>query len=104
MGPSFPKRPITAGGRTNRVSLLLIYIYGILLFLDNVKRARLAYSDALEALKLGNLEDAAEAADEMCYLLALTRIIDPLVEVDNAGKLVSVQIKVILPISKRFHF
>ena len=104
MGPSFPKRPITAEGRTNRVSLLLIYIYVISLFLDNVRRARLAYADALEALKQGNLEDAAEAADEMCYLLALTRIIDPLVEVDNAGKLVSVQIKVILPISKRFHF
>ena len=104
MGPSFPKRPITAKGRTDRVSLLLIYIYVISLFLDNVRRARLAYSDALEALKLGNLEDAAEAADEMCYLLALTRIIDPLVEVDNAGKLVSVQIKVILSISKKFHF
>ena len=54
----------------------------------------------MEALKLGNLEDAAEAADEMCYLLALSRIIDPLVEIDNAGKLVSVQIKVILSITE----
>ena len=71
---------------------------------DNVRRARLAYSNALEALKLGNLEDAAEAADEMCYLLALSRIIDPLVEIDNAGKLVSVQIKVILSIPKSFTF
>ena len=40
------------------------------------------------------MEDAADAANEMCYLLALTKIIDPLVEVDNAGKLVSLQIKV----------
>ena len=103
MGPSFPKRPITAKGRIDRVSLLLSYIYIISLFLDNVRRARLAYSDALEALKLGNLEDAAEAADEMCYLLALSRIIDPLVEIDNAGKLVSVQIKVILSIFRKFH-
>ena len=46
-------------------------------------------------MKLGNLEDAADAANEMCYLLALTKIIDPLVEVDNAGKLVAIQIKVI---------
>ena len=52
-------------------------------------------------MKLGNLEDAADAANEMCYLLALTKIIDPLVEVDNAGKLVSVQIKVILSIFRK---
>ena len=69
---------------------------------DNVRRARSAYSDALEALKVGNPEDAAEAADEMCFLLALSRIIDPLVEIDNAGKLVSVQIKVILSITRNF--
>ena len=103
MGPSFPKRPITAKGRIDRVSSLLIYIYIISLSSDNVRRARHAYSDALEALKLGNLEDAAAAADEMCYLLALTKIIDPLVEVDNAGKLVSVQIKVILSIFRKLH-
>ena len=48
----------------------------------------------MEAFKLGNIEDAAEAANEMCTLLAAAKIIDPLVEVDNAGKLVSVQIKV----------
>ena len=55
-------------------------------------------------MKLNNLEDAADAANEMCYLLALTKIIDPLVEVDNAGKLVSIQIKVILPMIRKFSF
>ena len=52
----------------------------------------------MEAFKLGNIEEAAEAANEMCTLLAAAKIIDPLVEVDNAGKLVSIQLKVILSI------
>ena len=103
MGPSSPKRPTTARGRIGRVSSPLIYIHIISLSSDNVRRARQAYSDALEALKLGNLEDAADAANEMCYLLALTKIIDPLVEVDNAGKLVSVQIKVMPSILRKLH-
>ena len=68
-----------------------------------MRRARHAYAEALEAMKLGNLEDAADAANEMCYLLALTKIIDPLVEVDNAGKLVAIQIKVIPLIFGNFH-
>ena len=37
----------------------------------------------------------------MCTLLAADKINDPLVEVDNAGKLVSVQIKVILSIFRK---
>ena len=49
----------------------------------------------MDALKVGNLDDAVKAADEMMYLLALHRIINPLVEIDMAGKLVSLQIKVI---------
>ena len=56
----------------------------------------------MDALKVGNLDDAAEAADEMCFLLALTRIINPLVEIDMAGKLVSVQLKVILLMTRNF--
>ena len=52
----------------------------------------------MEAFKLGNIEEAAEAANEMCTLLAAAKINDPLVEVDNAGKLVSIQLKVILSI------
>ena len=79
------------------------------LSLDIVRRSRQAYADAEEALRLGNIEDAEEAANEMCTLLAADKINDPLVEVDNAGKLVSVQIKVILsifrklsPLSNRF--
>ena len=55
---------------------------------------RAAHRDALAALRAGNLEEATEAADEMMYLLALHRILNPLVEIDMAGHLVSTNIKV----------
>ena len=89
------RTPTTGRGRTNRVSLHLLYICIISLPSDNVCRARAAHRDALDALKVGNLDDAVEAADEMMYLLALQRIINPLVEIDMAGHLVLLQIKVI---------
>ena len=73
----------------------LFYTFIISLPSDNVRRARAAHRDALDTLKVGNLDDAVEAADEMMYLLALHRIINPLVEIDMAGHLVSLQIKVI---------
>ena len=101
-GAKFPK-DVDYGKRRNRQSKPTPFFltHFISLSLDIVRRSRQAYADAEEALRLGNIEDAEEAANEMCTLLAADKINDPLVEVDNAGKLVSVQIKVILSIFRK---
>ena len=101
-GAKFPK-DVDYGKRRNRQSKPTSFFltHFISLSLDIVRRSRQAYADAEEALRLGNIEDAEEAANEMCTLLAADKINDPLVEVDNAGKLVSVQIKVIFSIFRK---
>ena len=101
-GAKFPK-DVDYGKRRNRQSKPTFFFltHFISLSLDIVRRSRQAYADAEEALRLGNIEDAEEAANEMCTLLAADKINDPLVEVDNAGKLVSVQIKVILSMFRK---
>ena len=93
-GCDFPEEA-NYGKRMNRKSKFTpAYILIIPLPSDNVRRARAAHCDAQDALKVGNLDEAVEAADEMMFLLALHRIINPLVEIDMAGRLVSLQIKV----------
>ena len=94
MAWTFPMEPITAREQTRRVSLNSVVIPIFPLCLDNVFRARRTYDEAVQALRDNDLDEATDAAHEMLYLLALQKINQPLVELDMAGKLISINIKV----------
>ena len=71
--------------------------------LDNVFRARLILKVVFQAVRANDLVGAEEALGQMMTLLALTRIRQPLVELDLVAHLISNNIKVTRPATFSLH-
>ena len=102
-GLTFPAS-VDQGAIINRQSKsYLFYYFHASSSLDNVFRARLILKVVFQAVRANDLVGAEEALGQMMTLLALTKIRQPLVELDLVAHLISNNIKVTRPTTFNLH-
>ena len=102
-GLTFPAS-VDQGAIINRQSKSYLFLsFHASSSLDNVFRARLILKVVFQAVRANDLVGAEEALGQMMTLLALTRIRQPLVELDLVAHLISNNVKVTRPATFNLH-
>ena len=104
-GLTFPTS-VDQGEMINRQSKFpppLTFHVSFSLCADNVFRARLILKVVFQSVRANDLDSAEEALGQMMTVLAMTKIRQPLVELDFAAHLISNSIKVTRPKTFNLH-